>query len=114
MTSHTRKVEHRIAVGDTYTPLGRTLYQGNEAMDLTGLTVQFKLIQADGTTLTDWTATGVTVVSATAGDVQYDFLATDVDTAGVFYGYFRAGAGSEWATFPPGDKLNKIVITDTN
>lgn len=94
--------------------MARTLVQSGTAVDLTGLTVQFRMEAADGTQVQDWTATGVTVVSAANGQVQYDFAAANVATAGVYYGWFRVGDGSEWDTFPPfdrGPRAQRIVIS---
>lgn len=107
---------HYMAVGDLRTALGRQLTQGRSPVDLSGLTVQAKMVQADanapsGTVVFDWQATGVTVVDAATGKVKYSFAASDVDTAGTFYLWFRIGDGTNWDTFPPGDRAIKIVIT---
>lgn len=91
---------HRIRVGDTRTPLGATLKQDDTAVDLTGLTVQFKMTQnSDGSTVRDWAS--ATVVTAASGLVSYDFPSADVDTAGDYRGWFRIVESAEYDTFGP-------------
>lgn len=89
---------HEMVVGDTYLPLGAVLMRDGAAVNLTGLTVQFRLVADGGTVKRDWT--NAAIVDAAAGKVQYDFQAADVDTAGVYWAWFRIGSGGEWATFP--------------
>ena len=93
---------HRRRVGDTRTVLPVALVQPNTsgvltAVDLTGLTVQFKMLNAaTGATEIALTSTGVTVTTAATGQVQYDFSGAGVDTAGVYWGTFvvtRDGLG---------------------
>jgi hypothetical protein len=93
-----RNTPFELVVGDTYKPLGRTLYDGRLPADLTGLTVQFKMVDKNGTVVVDWAA--ATVVSASAGTVKYVFQDADVDTAGKFYGYFRTVSSGDYATYP--------------
>lgn len=91
---------HKIILGDTRTPLGATLKQDGTAIDLTGLTVQFKLTtKSDGSTVRDWAA--ATLVDDEAGQVSYDFASADVDTAGDYYGWFRIVESAEYDTFGP-------------
>lgn len=89
-----------ISVGDTRTPLARTLYQGQEPVNLTGLTVKFQMVDASGTVVVAESTTGVTVVSAAAGKVTKTFLAADVDTAGIYYGWFTVYNGAAFDHFP--------------
>ena len=103
----------KIAKGDLDAPLGRTLQQDGVAVDLTGKTVEFKMVASDGTVTVDWTSSNVTIVTASEGKVQYDFQSGDVDTAGTFYYWFRVVASSETKTFPPDGRKAKIIITDT-
>ena len=105
------KTHPRLHVGDTRTTLSRTLKQNSEsgvltAVDLTTLTVNFKMINK---------ATGATVVSATTatkdnaatGQVSYDLPAAAVTDAGIFLYYFIVVDGSETDHFPSeaGDNL---------
>lgn len=107
---------HRRRVGDLTTVLPVTIKEPNSsgvetARDLTGLTVKFKMVNAaDGTTKIAETTTGVTVVTAASGTVNYDFSASGVDTAGVFYGTFVVYSGSEAQSYPVDARGLKIVI----
>lgn len=107
---------HRRRVGDLRTVLPVTLQQPDEngspaAIPLTGKTVTFKMINsADGTTKIAATGTGVTVVTAASGTVNYDFSSTGVDTAGVFWGTFLVTEAGQTDAVPVRAKDLKIVI----
>lgn len=104
---HTRRID------DTLTPLGVTLQRPDgSAVDLTGLTVEFKMIDTDGTAVVSQTSDNVTVTDATAGTVTYDFDSTDVDTAGTYYGYFVTSSGGEYEHFPVVPRQLTIVINN--
>ena len=103
-------------VGDTLTVLTLTCQQENAsgvlaAKDLTGLaTPQFKMLNtADGTTKVALSTTGVTVTVALSGTLTKDFLAADVDTAGIFR-CFVVVTNTDVDTFPakPNDMLLHI------
>lgn len=105
--------KHAIAVGDTLTPLGCQLKQASTtgtlaAVNLTGLTVKFTMVSADGTVVVNEATTGVSVTDAANGKVQYDFQTADVANAGTFYGWFTVYSGSEHDTYPVGGR--KLVI----
>lgn len=112
--------EHRT-IGDTLTPLGRTLKQRSStgaltAVNLTGKTVKFLLVAEDGTVVIAETTTGVTVVDATAGQVQYDFQAADIVAitakgAGTYYAWFRVYSGTEFDTFPKGGRKFQVQFS---
>ena len=96
---------HTRHVTDTRTVLAVTLKQPNEAgvetvVDLTGLAVQFKLVNQSGVAVVAQTSTGVTVTDAAAGEVQYDFSSAGVQTPGRYYGYFVVVDGGETDHFP--------------
>ena len=107
---------HRRRTGDTRTVLPVTLVQPNTsgvltAVDLTGLSVQFKMMNAaTGATEIALTSTGVTVTAAASGQVQYDFSGAGVDAAGVYWGTFVVTQSSETDSFPVIQKDLKIVI----
>ena len=107
---------HRRRVGDTRTVLPVALVQPNAsgvltAVDLTGLSVQFKLVNAaTGATEIALTSTGVTVTTAASGQVQYDFSAAGVDTAGVYWGTFVVTQSSETDSFPVRTQDLKVCI----
>ena len=96
---------HYRHVADTRTVLPVALVQPNSsgtdtAVDLTGLTVKFKLVDPNGVAVVAETETGVTVTAAASGYVQYDFSSAGVTTAGTYYGYFVVYDGSESDHFP--------------
>lgn len=104
---------HYISVGDTLTPLGVQLKQRDSngtlsVVSLSGKTVKFTMCNSAGTKIVDEGTTGVTVVDATNGKVQYDFQVADVATAGTFYAWFTVYSGAERDTYPAGGR--KLVI----
>ena len=110
------QVVHRRRVGDLRTVLPVTLQQPDatgllQPVDLTGLTVTFSMVDAaTGTTKVAATSTGVSVVSAVAGTVNYDFSAGGVDSAGIYWGTFRVSQSGETDAFPVATKGLKICI----
>lgn len=107
--------EFKIHLNDTRTVLPGELKQPNEAgvntvVDLTGLTVTFKMVDQYGTAVIAETATGVTVTDATNGKCQYDFSSSGVDTAGLYYGYFIVTDGGESDHFPVTSRELTILI----
>jgi len=107
---------HRRRVGDLRTVLSVTLQQPDssgvlQAINLTGLTVTFKMINAaNGATKIAATSTGVSVVSASAGTVNYDFSGGGVDAAGVYWGTFLVTESGQTDAVPVRPKDLKIVI----
>lgn len=88
-------------VGDTLTPIaGQLLRPDNTVVDLTGLTVSFVMYNTQGNVKVEETEDGVTVDDAEQGKVSYSPSAADVDTAGTYYAYFLAAAGSRLDSFP--------------
>jgi D-alanyl-D-alanine carboxypeptidase len=115
--------EHRTT-GDTLTPLGATLKQrisgGLQVVNLTGLTVKATVRTAAGTEAIAETTVGVVVVSATGGQVSYDFPSgSSALPAGTYYVYFAVyGSGGEATEFdtyptagPPANRL-EVVFSD--
>lgn len=107
-----RNIHHRT-VGDTRTPLGVTLSVNGTAIDLTGTTVKFKLVAANGTVKLAETATGITITVGSGGEVQYDFSAASVDTAGIYFGWFVVYSGLERDTFPSDGRELQIEIHES-
>lgn len=107
---------HRRRVGDLRTVLPVTLQQPDStgtlvAINLTGLDVTFKMINAaTGATKIAATATGVSVVSAAAGTVNYDFSSGGVDTAGVFWGTFLVTESGQTDAVPVRQKDLQIIF----
>ena len=107
---------HRRRVGDLRTVLPVTLKQPDsngdlQVVDLTSKSVTFKMVNAaDGTTKIAATATGVTVVTAASGTVNYDFSSGGVDAAGVYWGTFIVTESAETDSFPVAQSELKIII----
>jgi hypothetical protein len=112
MTAHV----HRRRVGDLRTVLPVTLQQPDStgtlaAINLTALTVTFKMINAaTGATKIAATGTGVTVVTAASGTVNYDFSSGGVDASGVYWGTFLVTESGQTDAVPVRAKDLKIVI----
>jgi len=88
-------------VGDLRIAIAATLQRPDDtAVDLTGLTVYFKMVDSQDNVVVAKTTTGVTVTGATAGQVQYSPVAADVDAEGTYYGYFIVSDGTKEETFP--------------
>ena len=87
-------------VGDTSVAVAATLVRPDDSVvDLTDLTVSFKMLDSEGTAKVAKTTDNVTVTDAEAGQCQYDLQTADVDTEGTFYAYFIVGDGGD-DTFP--------------
>lgn len=97
---------HQRRLGDILTVLPFTLKRKNAAgtltaVDLTGLTVKFSMVNAatDVVKVAE-SSTGITITDASAGEGYKKFAADDVDTAGRFHGTFTVFSGSESDSFP--------------
>ena len=110
------QVEQRRRINDTIKTLSVTMQSANEsgvltAEDLTGMTVEFSMVNAaDGTVKIAQTGTGVAVDNAAAGQVTYTFSASGVDTAGIFWGSFVAISGGAEDTYPAKHLDLRILI----
>lgn len=109
------KVYHVRHITDERTALSVTLQQPNEsgvdtAIDLTGLTVEFKMVNSAGVDVIAQTETGVSVVDAAAGEVDYSFPTAGMATAGLYYGYFIVTSSSKTDHFPVTAKELRISI----
>lgn len=107
------EIVHDVHLNDTRTVLAATLKQPNTsgvdtAIDLTGLTVEFKMVDKAGVDVIAQTSTGVTVTTAASGEVQYDFASAGVDTAGRYFGYFVVLDSGESDHFPV--KARELVV----
>ena len=88
-------------VGDTRTAIPGKLYRpDNSIEDLTDLTVKFAMYDTSGTAKVAETTDNVTVTDATAGEVQYDPQAADVNVVGTYYAYFIVEEAGAQDTFP--------------
>lgn len=103
-----RHIRH---VGDTEVALAATLQRPDgTAVDLTSLTVRFKMVDTAGSVKVAETDSNVSVTDAANGQCQYNFQSADVDTAGTYYAYFTAEDGSgNKDTFPAATGGLRIV-----
>jgi len=99
-------------LGDIRIAIAAALQRPDEtAVDLADMTVKFAMFDSEGSEKVAATTTGVSVTDEDNGYVQYSPVAADVDTEGVFYGYFIVidGDGKE-DTFPAEKGGFEIVI----
>jgi hypothetical protein len=105
--------EHTRALGTRLTPVQVALVDDeNDPIDLTGLSVKFYMYDDLGTLVVD--GGSCTITSDENGLVQYSFAADDVDTAGVFWGYFQVYAAASptvYDRYPAGREF-RIEITE--
>lgn len=95
---------HTIIKGDIRTPIRVQLRQGGLPSQL-GANNEAKIVADDGTVKRAWSDTGVTTKDAAKAELEFTFAAADVDTAGVYWLFFRTGTtGGPWDTFPTGDE----------
>jgi hypothetical protein len=105
---------HERRVGDTSKVYSAILNAKNVSgvdtvKDLTGLSVTFTMINA-ATGVAKVSAQAATIVTALSGIVSYDFIAADVDTAGVYWGSFRVTESVETDTYPASPSEGPIWI----
>ena len=108
-------VTHERHINDTRTVLPFTLQQKNAAgtltaVDLTGMTVEFKMVDQFGVEVIAQTNTGITVTTEASGEGQYDFSSAGVDEAGTYYGYVVVTDSGEPDHFPAEARGLVIVI----
>ena len=99
-------------VCDTQVALAVTLKRPDGTpVNLTGLTVKFKMFDSEGTEVVAATEDNVSVTDAAAGECQYTFQAADVDTEGSYYAYFLTVDEDEKVdTFPVARDHLTIVL----
>ena len=103
-----------FGVGDEDPPLGfRFLDAEGENLDISGASVKFSMVDADGTAKVD--AQSCTITSAEDGEGEYRWDATDLDTAGEYQGQFLiTWAGGDEQTVPLKENLFIIVKERVN
>ncbi len=104
-----RQIRHKDG---TLVAIAATLQRpSGTVVDVTDLTVRFLMVSVQKTTKVAETASNVSTTNATAGEVQYDFQADDVDTSGTYYGYFTTeDTGGKKDTFPAETGDLEIII----
>lgn len=113
----TKPAPHERHITDTLTVLPVALKRPDEnnvlqVVDLTGLTVEFKMVdKRTGTVAIAQTGTGVTVTDAAAGEVEFDF-SSGVSAPGHYLAYFVVIDTSETGHFPVRPELEVIIHGD--
>lgn len=103
---------HKRAVGDTLSALALQITRDGLPVNLTGLAVVFNMTKLDGTPKVVNAA--CTISNPPLGYVEYDFTASDVNTAGEYRAYFTAIGGAEPETFPADEDGFQILIYNPN
>jgi hypothetical protein len=99
-----KQIHHRH-VGDTLTVLPLQLKQDDvngvpQVVDLTGLSVSFRMVNHAGVVIVSDSTSRVTVTDSANGELHVDFEPQDVASAGNFYGYITVTDTGESDTFP--------------
>lgn len=100
--------EHRIVQGDTLQPISATLTRNGSAINITGLTVKFRMVAKDGTVIVN--NASATVVSAANGQVSFTFSSDHVDEPGEYWGWFLLFSGDAYEHFPHDGRKLRIYI----
>ena len=101
---------HQMRRNDTAPAITATLTSGGTAVDLTGATVRFHMMDESKAVIVDAAAT---VVSAAAGTVKYDWAAGDTDTSGRFKAEWEVTfADATIRTFPVQGHTNVLIHDD--
>ena len=107
---------HDLYYGDSLTPIGLKFKRRNTTgdlanVDLSGKTVKVLICDHGGNVVVAETTTGVTVTSATAGEVSYDFPSgAQALDGGTYYLYARVYSGTERDTYPVASKQMQIKV----
>lgn len=102
-----------ITAGDTLRGPSATLRDAatRAAIDLTASTVAFRMVnlQDDSIEVVDNVAANMD--DDVNGQVSYDWLTADVDTAGTYAAWWIRTEGGKTERFPSGDNYIKVVIS---
>lgn len=107
-------VDFSIKRNDTGPALRKFLeFSDGTAQDLTGATVRFIYQNADGTGSATVGGGTVTVIDATAGELQYEWQAADTATARLVHAEFEVTtSGGDVLTFPNAGFIVVDVVAD--
>ncbi len=100
---------------DTRPYLDSTLSDSDGALDLTGCTVKFFMLDSDGNEVVNQSSTGtlVTLPNATAGQVRYYWQAADTSTSGNFTAEWQVVYSSDSSKVTvPNDGYLTVVVQD--
>lgn len=104
-------VDFELAKGDLEPEITGQLLQNAVAVDLTTATsVEFHMEDVDGVVKVNAAAS---IVTALEGRVKYEWVGTDTDTAGKFFGEWEViWPTARPSTFPPKKPKISIIIHD--
>lgn len=96
----------KLTKGNLSPSLTDVIKVNNQAFDLSGSSVKFRMRPAKSSTLKVDSA--ATIVSPSEGTIRYDWAAADVDTAGEFFGWWRVTLPSTKSQ----DSVEFLIIVD--
>lgn len=92
---------HKYTVGDrSKNPAVIFQDTAGVAIDITGKTIRFRMVNANTQEVKVSDAVA-TITDAAAGKARYDWLAADVDTAGVYWAWWIIDDSGSEEHFPP-------------
>lgn len=97
--------------GDRSPSVTATLRQAGVPIDLTGASVVFVMRSKSGQAPAKVNA-AATIVTPASGIVRYDWIAGDVDTAGLFYAEFKVTLTGKVVTCPNTGHLEVTILDD--
>lgn len=104
-------VVHERAVGDTLLTLGVTLERdGTPIVIGESDTVKFEMVSECGVVKIAETEVGIQYTDRPTGKIDFQFLDSQVDTEGVFYGYFTHYASGKGERAPYKKNALKIIF----
>jgi len=100
-----------VKQGDLLPIVEATLkFEDETVMDLTGASVNFHMVDQEGTVKVDASAT--IKDPPTDGKVQYAWVSGDTDTPGRYRGEFEVTSGGKTQTWPTKEPLNIIILEE--
>lgn len=110
MTIGPPKAVLEITSGNTRTPIGLTLTQSGAAVPLSGLTVTYKLIDADGESVIAETSSNLVIVDADAGEIAINLQAGGALPAGEYFLFVNVYEGEAYDTFPHKERRLAVLV----
>lgn len=104
-------VTQKFTKGDLLrVPKAKLKNRDGTPVDLTGMTVKFRMVNQTGAVV-EVNDASATVVNALTGEVKYQWVVGDIDTAGSYWAWFIRVEGGQTEHFPAGH-LYEIIIYD--
>lgn len=113
--SQNETIEKTFTKNDRRTALADTLVDADgDPIDLTGHTVALLMKNNAGTTKVNYSA--ATVDDATSGEVSYSWALGDLDTAGVYWYWWRVTRTSDSKVehFPGDGRKRKLTVVEAS